>query len=42
MVEIIIRGGSKVIFFVCSNCHFIFMLFADGNIVSAVLYVSRM
>lgn len=42
IVEMIIKGGSRVVFFVCSNCHFIFMLFADGNMVSAVLYVSRM
>lgn len=41
IVEVIMRGGSRVIFFVYSNCHFIFMLFADGNMVSAVLYVSR-
>ena len=37
-----ISGGRKIIFFVFSNCHFIFMLFVDGHIVSAVLYVSRM
>lgn len=42
MVERMIRGDRRVVFFVYSNCHFIFMLFADGNIVSAVLYVSRM
>lgn len=28
--------GSKVICFVMGNCHFIFMLFVEGNIVSAV------
>lgn len=33
--------GRKVIFFVRGNCHFIFMLFVEGNIVSAVEYVSR-
>lgn len=26
--------GSSFICFVCSNCHFIFMLLVDGNIVS--------
>lgn len=41
MVEVIIKGGNRVAFFVYSNCHFIFMLFVDGNMVSAVLYVSR-
>lgn len=42
MVEVTISGGSKVTFFVFSNCHFIFMLFIEGNMVSAVAYVSRM
>lgn len=41
IVEMTIKGGSRVTFFMCSNCHFIFMLFVDGNMVSAVLYVSR-
>lgn len=34
--------GRKVICFVVENCHFIFILFVEGNIVSAVEYVSRM
>lgn len=33
--------GRKVIFFIRGNCHFIFMLFVVGNIVSVVEYVSR-
>lgn len=36
IVEITISGGKKVIFFVFSNCHFIFMIFVEGNMVSAV------
>lgn len=36
-----VRGDRRVIFFVVSNCHFIFMLFVEGNMVSAVAYVSR-
>lgn len=28
--------GRRVICFVIGNCHFIFMLFVEGNIVSAV------
>lgn len=42
MVEIMISGGSRVVFFVLSNCHFIFIMLVEGNIVSAVAYVSRM
>lgn len=42
MVDITIRVGKKVIFFVHSNRHFIFMLLFEGNMVSAVVYVSRM
>lgn len=42
MVEITIRGDSRVVFFVFSNCHFIFIVFVEGNKVSAVAYVSRM
>ena len=42
MVEITISGGSMVVFFVFSNCHFIFIMFVEGNMVSAVAYVSRM
>ena len=34
--------GRRVICFVVENCHFIFILFVEGNIVSAVEYVSRM
>lgn len=33
--EAMINGGRKVICLV-SNCHFIFMLFVDGNIVREV------
>ena len=33
--------GRKVIFFIRGNCHFIFMLFVEGNIVSVVECVSR-
>lgn len=33
--------GRRVIRFVVENCHFIFMLFVEGNIVSAVVYASR-
>lgn len=42
MVEVTIRGGRRMLFFVFSNCHFIFIVFVEGNIVSAVAYVSRM
>ena len=42
IVDITIRGGRRVIFFVYSNRHFIFMLLFEGNMVSAVAYVSRM
>lgn len=34
--------GKRVICFVVENCHFIFMLLVEGNMVSAVEYVSRM
>lgn len=37
MVEVMISGGRRMIFFVLSNCHFIFMLFAEGNMVSVVV-----
>lgn len=33
--DITISGGKRVIRLV-SNCHFIFMLFVDGNMVSEV------
>lgn len=42
IVDITINGGNRVVYFVLSNCHFIFMLFVEGNKVSAVAYVSRM
>ena len=34
--------GKRIVCFVESNCHFIFMLFVEGNMVNAVEYVSRM
>lgn len=42
MVDKITIVGRRVICFVVGNCHFIFILFTEGNIVSAVEYVSRM
>lgn len=42
IVDITIIVGRRIICFVVENCHFIFMLFVEGNIVSAVEYVSRM
>lgn len=33
IVEMIISGGKRIIFFVHSSCHFIFILFVDGNMV---------
>ena len=36
IVDITIIVGRRVICFVESNCHFIFMLFVEGNKVSAV------
>lgn len=42
MVDITIKGDKKIVFFVRSNRHFIFMQLFEGNIVSAVVYVSRM
>lgn len=41
-VDITVIVGSRVICFILENCHFIFILFVEGNIVSAVEYVSRM
>lgn len=35
-VDIMVSVGRKIIRFEFSNCHFIFMLFVDGNIVSEV------
>lgn len=40
-VERIIRGARRVVGFKCPNCHLIFMLFVDGNIVRDVEYVRR-
>lgn len=37
-----IIGAKRMGRFVFSNCHLIFMLFADGNIVRDVAYVNRM
>lgn len=42
IVDSVTIVGKRVICFVMENCHFIFMLFVEGNIVSAVEYVSRM
>lgn len=42
IVDITIKGGKRIVFFVHSNRHFIFMLLFEGNMVSAVVYVSRM
>ena len=36
-----ISNDRKFICFVCLNCHFIFKLFIEGNIVSNMEYVSR-
>ena len=41
MVDSTTVVGRRVIFFMRENCHFIFMLFVEGNIVSVVEYVSR-
>lgn len=41
MVDSTVIVGRRVIRFVFGNCHFIFILFVEGNIVSAVEYVSR-
>ena len=37
-----IMVGKRIICFVELNCHFIFMLFVEGNKISAVEYVSCM
>lgn len=42
MVDSTVIVGKKIVCFVVENCHFIFILFVEGNIVSAVEYVSRM
>lgn len=36
IVDITIAVGRRMVCFVGSNCHFIFMLFMEGNSVSAV------
>ena len=41
MVEVMMKGSKRIFFFVSSNCHFIFMLFVEENIVSTVSYVSH-
>lgn len=41
MVDRTVIVGRRIIRFVVENCHFIFILFVEGNIVSAVEYVSR-
>ena len=42
MVDSTTIVGRMVICFVVENCHFIFMLFVDGNILNVVEYMSRM
>lgn len=42
IVDSTAKVGRRVIRFVVENCHFIFILFVEGNIVSVVEYVSRM
>ena len=42
IVDSTVIVGRRLIHFVVENCHFIFILFVEGNIVSAVEYVSRM
>ena len=42
MVDSTTIVGRRVICFVVENCHFIFMLFVEGNIVSVVEYMSPM
>ena len=42
MVDSTTIVGRRVICFVVENCHFIFMLFVEGNIVSVVEYMSLM
>ena len=41
MVDSTTIVGRSVICFVGENCHVIFMLFVEGNIVHVVEYVSR-
>lgn len=40
-MEMVIIEGRCIVCFGILNCHFIFMLFAVGNIVSDVVYVIR-
>ena len=42
IVDSTVIVGRRIICFVVENCHFIFILFVEGNIVSAVEYVSHM
>ena len=42
IVDSTVIVGRRTVCFVVENCHFIFILFVEGNIVSAVEYVSRM
>ena len=42
IVDSTVKVGRRVIRFVVENCHFIFILFVEGKIVSVVEYVSRM
>ena len=42
MVDSTVIVGRRLIRFVVENCHFIFILFVEGNIVSVVEYLSRM
>ena len=41
IVDSTIIVGKRVIYFVVENCHIIFILFVEGNVVSAVEYVSH-
>ena len=42
MVDSTTIVGRRVVCFVRENCHFIFILFVEGKIVSVVEYASRM
>ena len=41
IVDSTIIVDKRVIYFVVENCHIIFILFVEGNVVSAVEYVSH-
>lgn len=41
-IDRMIKGDRRGVGLVWLNCHFIFMLFVDGNIVKDVEYVKRM